>query len=80
MDETTETTDPPQEAATTTPPAPSDPNGAEAVTTPPESAEGDTGDSAAGEATRGGDASLISILRQAMGDKQGIEIRWAREE
>lgn len=31
-------------------------------------------------ATRGGDASLISILRQAMGDKQGIEIRWAREE
>ena len=31
-------------------------------------------------ATRGGDSSLISILRQAMGDKQGIEIRWARQD
>ena len=29
---------------------------------------------------RGGDSTLVSILRQAMGDKQGIEIRWAREE
>ncbi|MGB5817240.1 MAG: galactosyldiacylglycerol synthase [Thermoanaerobaculia bacterium] len=29
---------------------------------------------------RGGDSTLISILRQTMGDKKGIEIRWAREE
>jgi hypothetical protein len=29
---------------------------------------------------RGGDPSLISLLRKTMGDKQGIEIRWAREE
>ena len=28
---------------------------------------------------RGGDASLIALLRRALGDKQGREIRWARE-
>ncbi len=29
---------------------------------------------------RGGDGSLLSLLRRALGDKDGVEIRWAREE
>ena len=29
--------------------------------------------------SRGADAGLLSLLRQAMGDREGFEIRWSRD-
>ena len=28
--------------------------------------------------TKGGDAALIALLRKALGDQDGVEIRWSR--